>query len=775
MTVAVQALPITYNGNGTASPLAVPFRFLANDHLVVTRIAADGTRSVLVRGTHYSVAGAGPGPGGTVTPLAAIAVGDKWEIDRATPREQPTKYPTGDDFPAATHELALDRSMMVAQEIDARAAALAARTPLALPGQNAPGFDVAGLAEDDLLVFKGGRLRRFNSAPFSAKFYAGAALTGKLIPAEGTGGGDLALRGDLADEDAGLQLAAFKQSGTGAIGRNAAEKVAEFLTTSDFSSLQAAADQATSQRAAIALPRGNYATTGITIDGYSLSGLGAKLTRASGSNPIITVASNLEGLQTTRAVVLNDIEIDAVLAGVRTGIGVRIQNSAIFEMNSVRVRGASVGMLLDRCQFAPIRNAKLYDNDVGMVLRPSVDAGGANSITLDHPVMVGNKIGLAIDNSANVFGQGDIVLINPQMLVNTVCAMAAIGISSVFRTSAITVVGSGPEANAGGADATFTYNGNVIPKCCYYLKYADVHALGVSFSEYSTVNPVNILIGATLTLTNCTGYSNPEGFFVDGDRDSSVIIQGEYAVNGTVHCVTSFTGHLSSTSPFGAIVGPRREIINHSIGNLFTTPDVPPYLPVGVTSSAIAYDSRGKLLSVQFAAAVGDANLHCLRIAAGGLSGGTGGRVVVRLELLSTTDTQLRIAFFPNEAPRRIQLRANEPTTVICWGTNISNASSLLVIQPIAADAPLVQVRNFHGIAGQLDDPLFRAWTDLICAGHFNPSIPSLVPFPPQASAPTASQYPVGAFVPRSTVVSGETRGWSHAGGGTWVSVGNYA
>lgn len=199
MTVAVQALPIIYTGNGTAAPLAVPFRFLAPDHLVVTRIsAATGARIVLTRGTHYSVSGAGSNSGGTVTPLAAIAVGDKWEIDRATPREQPTAYPVGDDFPAATHELALDRNMLVAQEQDRRASDIEARAPLALPGQIGPDFDVTGLGEGDLLEYRGGRLRRFDAAPFAGKYFGGAAVTGKPVPLTGTGGADAALRGDLA-------------------------------------------------------------------------------------------------------------------------------------------------------------------------------------------------------------------------------------------------------------------------------------------------------------------------------------------------------------------------------------------------------------------------------------------------------------------------------------------------------------------------------------------------------------------------------------------------
>lgn len=263
MTVAVQALPITYNGNGTASPLAVPFRFLANDHLVVTRIDAAGARTVLLRGTDYTVSGADTGSGGSVTPLAAIAVGDKWEIDRFTPREQPTAYPPGDDFPAATHEKALDRTMLVAQEIDKVAAALATRTPLALPGQTAPAFDVTGLAEDDLLVFKGGQIKRFDAAPFAGKFYSGGA-DGRPVPSAGLGGGDLALRTDLASS-IGSMLVRFLFNALGAVSRPLRDKLMDTCCVLDFGAVgDDATDCTAAIQAALDAGRGNvYVPKGV--------------------------------------------------------------------------------------------------------------------------------------------------------------------------------------------------------------------------------------------------------------------------------------------------------------------------------------------------------------------------------------------------------------------------------------------------------------------------------------------------------------------------------
>ncbi len=125
MTVAAITPVQTYLGNGSAAPLAVPFRFLAADDLVVTRIAPGNVRTVLARGIHYSVTGAG-GTAGSVTPLAPIPAGTSWEVARATARTQPADYLTGDSFPAETHELALDRMMLAVQEQDVATAAVAA-------------------------------------------------------------------------------------------------------------------------------------------------------------------------------------------------------------------------------------------------------------------------------------------------------------------------------------------------------------------------------------------------------------------------------------------------------------------------------------------------------------------------------------------------------------------------------------------------------------------------------------------------------------------------
>jgi hypothetical protein len=115
MTVEAKVAFIKYAGNGTASPLAVPFRFLEASHLIVTALT-DGAAQILVRGTHYNVAGAGAAAGGTVTPTAPVPIGTSWTISRRTPRSQPTKYDDG-FYSAKAQETGLDRQALALQEI----------------------------------------------------------------------------------------------------------------------------------------------------------------------------------------------------------------------------------------------------------------------------------------------------------------------------------------------------------------------------------------------------------------------------------------------------------------------------------------------------------------------------------------------------------------------------------------------------------------------------------------------------------------------------------
>lgn len=107
-----------YAGAGTTGPFTVNFRFLDASHLQVIR--TDGTgEHVLTLTTDYTVAGVG-NPTGSVTLVAALPVGQTLTIIRNVPKTQEADYVQNSDFPAESHENALDKLTMIDQQTGER-------------------------------------------------------------------------------------------------------------------------------------------------------------------------------------------------------------------------------------------------------------------------------------------------------------------------------------------------------------------------------------------------------------------------------------------------------------------------------------------------------------------------------------------------------------------------------------------------------------------------------------------------------------------------------
>lgn len=169
MTVKVQYPIAIFEGNGTASPLNYDKRFLDSADLIVTHIAVSGDRTILLEASDYTVSGAGDPDGGQVVPISPIAIGDKWEIARTTPLMQPTDYSDTDGFPADSHELALDRQMLILQEQSARLD----RTPKVAPGETGPAIGV--IDEGQVLAMVAGEISGVDNDPVAAESAAARA------------------------------------------------------------------------------------------------------------------------------------------------------------------------------------------------------------------------------------------------------------------------------------------------------------------------------------------------------------------------------------------------------------------------------------------------------------------------------------------------------------------------------------------------------------------------------------------------------------------------
>jgi hypothetical protein len=117
MTISTTDSRISYNGNSVTTVFSFPYRFLANGDIKVVSVSSTGVETVKTIASDYTLTGAGDDAGGSVTMLVAPVTGTRLIIYRDTGITQETDYISGDPFPAETHERALDRLTMIAQEI----------------------------------------------------------------------------------------------------------------------------------------------------------------------------------------------------------------------------------------------------------------------------------------------------------------------------------------------------------------------------------------------------------------------------------------------------------------------------------------------------------------------------------------------------------------------------------------------------------------------------------------------------------------------------------
>lgn len=104
-----------YAGAGTTGPFAVGFRFLEDAHLRVVKTNSQGVDADLILGIDFFASGAGEANGSVIL-VAPLATNERLTILRAVPATQEADYVQNDAFPAESHERALDKLTMIAQQ-----------------------------------------------------------------------------------------------------------------------------------------------------------------------------------------------------------------------------------------------------------------------------------------------------------------------------------------------------------------------------------------------------------------------------------------------------------------------------------------------------------------------------------------------------------------------------------------------------------------------------------------------------------------------------------
>lgn len=281
MTITATASEIAYQGDAVTVAFAIPFPFDTSADIKVVTTVEDEEPEVLSTG--FSISG-GSGSTGTCTfdvaPDADVTVTilDDPELT------QTSDYASNDAFPAEAHESALDRSTRQIKRLHQ------------VMGRSIRVADGDPSGGDDLLL---------PIASVRAGMYIAFDVDGNPVASAGTGGGDSALRDDLASTVAGSEgasLVGFRASAAGAVARSVRSKLRDICDLRDFG---AVIDGVTDDTAAmvllaasgekqVSIPAGRIKITGSTaISAEQQWLMNGSIFVITGNTQVLTVADGV--------------------------------------------------------------------------------------------------------------------------------------------------------------------------------------------------------------------------------------------------------------------------------------------------------------------------------------------------------------------------------------------------------------------------------------------------------------------------------------------------
>lgn len=191
MTVPSTVNRVSYACDGLTNAFPYPFKIFQEEDLLVILRSAAGVETTLSLAADYAVSGAGSDAGGNVTTVATYAAGNTLLLKRQLDILQETDYINGSAFNAESHEDALDRGIMISQQLDEELG----RTLKVKISSSVTGLEVpdpaankylkwnagATALENADLVALGDLTAHANSASPHAQWYANNTATGPVI------------------------------------------------------------------------------------------------------------------------------------------------------------------------------------------------------------------------------------------------------------------------------------------------------------------------------------------------------------------------------------------------------------------------------------------------------------------------------------------------------------------------------------------------------------------------------------------------------------------
>jgi hypothetical protein len=573
---------------------------------------------------------------------------------------------------------------------------------------------------------------------------------------------------------------AYLPAGTGAVATTVQTKLRQFVSVMDsmtsaqiadvqantaFIDVTTAVQAALTANVAVIFPPGTYLVSAVTLQGYQkISGYGATIKAATAAGKVFTVVEGPSGLQTVDYTEIAGLSFVGYSTSITSGsAGIYTTTSSSLFLRDVRVQNFEIGFYLGGSQFCSFYSIKAYACTVGVYLKSSATAGGANSnsfydlITLSCTTYGVLIVGQApFNTSANYFrnytGNGHLCALG---LFNGQCY----------------IDGGAPETNSG---VSTTFDGYTSAGGTFYANDSNIFIANLSDQDAASTTVVYAENNSDINLVNAGGFGNVSAKYCTCDSTSTLITTGNTLINGSLPNVFGNI-NLSSCSNGGNLFNcADTSYSSISLPNECTSPLTSTLSNANIVTATTVWDSTyGLVGNLVFAASAASQDAN--RIFLGEISNNSGFSII-GVSVYSATNTSVTLGMYGYSYKQSSNLIAGRWTRLYYVMQNSAIPSTTgYVFYPSSTDGPTIRVAKVMIYSAATYNAGVVQAINAVLGGAYNPQIGALHYGRKANAAPTTGTFVVGDVVYNSAPASAGFMGWvcTVAGTpGTWRTFG---